>query len=85
VRLIPAQYVKPCVQTNKSDFLDAEAIAGAVHRPRMHFVQIKAEKQLDLQALRRVRKPWRPLIYFTVQLVASIDIQVPTILAQPQF
>jgi len=30
VRLMPAQYVKPYVQTNKSDFLDAEAIAEAV-------------------------------------------------------
>ena len=27
VRWMPAQYVKPYVQTNKSDFLDAEAIA----------------------------------------------------------
>jgi transposase len=35
VRLMPAQYVKPYVQTNKSDFLDAEAIAEAVQRPRM--------------------------------------------------
>lgn len=30
VRLIPAQYVKPFVKTNKSDFIDAEAIAEAV-------------------------------------------------------
>ena len=37
VRLMPAQYVKPYVQTNKSDFLDAEAIAEAVQRPRMRF------------------------------------------------
>src|SRR6266568_4452863 len=29
VRLMPAQYVKPYVQTNKSDFLDADAIAEA--------------------------------------------------------
>jgi transposase len=28
VRLIPAQYVKPYVKTNKSDYIDAEAIAG---------------------------------------------------------
>src|SRR6478735_8024686 len=27
VRLIPAQYVKPYVKTNKNDFIDAEAIA----------------------------------------------------------
>jgi transposase len=28
-RLMPAQYVKPYVKTNKSDFIDAEAIAAA--------------------------------------------------------
>jgi transposase len=56
VRLMPAQYVKPYVQTNKSDFLDAEAIAEAVQRPRMRFVPIKTEEQLDLQALHRVRE-----------------------------
>jgi len=58
VRLMPAQYVKPYVQTNKSDFLDAEAIAEAVQRPRMRFVPIKTEEQLDLQALHRVRERW---------------------------
>jgi transposase len=42
--------VKPYVQTNKSDYIDAEAIAEAVQRPRMRFVPIKSEKQLDLQA-----------------------------------
>ena len=58
VRLMPAQYVKPYVQTNKSDYLDAEAIAEAVQRPRMRFVPIKTEEQLDLQALHRVRERW---------------------------
>jgi transposase len=58
VRLMPAQYVKPYVQTNKSDFLDAEAIAEAVQRPRMRFVRIKTDEQLDLQALHRVRERW---------------------------
>jgi transposase len=38
VRLMPAQYVKPYVKTNKSDYIDAEAIAEAVQRPRMRFV-----------------------------------------------
>jgi transposase len=32
--------VKPYVKTNKSDYIDAEAIAGAVWRPRMGFVPI---------------------------------------------
>jgi len=58
VRLMPAQYVKPYVKTNKSDFLDAEAIAEAVQRPTMRFVPIKTEEQLDLQALHRVRERW---------------------------
>jgi len=41
VRLMPAQYVKPYVKTNKNDYLDAEAIAEAVQRPTMRFVPIK--------------------------------------------
>ena len=58
VRLIPAQYVKPYVKTNKSDFIDAEAIAEAVGRPTMRFVPIKSDDQLDLQSLHRVRERW---------------------------
>jgi len=50
-RLIPAQYIKPCVKTNKSDYIDAEAIAEAVQRPTMRFVPIKTEEQLDAGAL----------------------------------
>ncbi len=55
VRLIPAQFVKPFVKSNKNDFLDAEAIAEAVSRQNMRFVPIKTDDQLDLQALHRVR------------------------------
>src|SRR5260370_33877867 len=51
VRLMPAQYVKPYVQTNKSDFLDAEAIAEPVQRPMMRFVPVKSCDDLDLQVL----------------------------------
>src|ERR1700729_4251528 len=58
VRLIPAQYVKPYVKTNKSDYIDAEAIAEAVGRPRMRFVPIKRDDQLDMQSLHRVRERW---------------------------
>jgi transposase len=57
-RLIPAQYVKPYVKTNKSDYIDAEAIAEAVARPTMRFVPIKSDDQLDLQSLHRVRERW---------------------------
>ncbi len=55
VRLIPAQFVKPFVKSNKNDFIDAEAIAEAVTRQHMRFVPIKTDAQLDLQALHRVR------------------------------
>src|SRR5450756_3059531 len=55
VRLIPAQFVKPFLKSNKNDFLDAEAIAEAVDRKNMRFVPIKTDDQLDLQALHRVR------------------------------
>ena len=58
VRLMPAQYVKPYVKTNKSDFIDAEAIAEAVARPTMRFVPIKTDDQLDMQSLHRVRERW---------------------------
>jgi len=56
VRLIPAQFVKPFVKSNKNDFRDAEAIAEAVLRPTMRFVPLKSREQLDLQALHRVRQ-----------------------------
>lgn len=57
-RLMPAQYVKPYVKTNKNDYLNAEAIAEAVQRPTMRFVPIKTDEQPDLQALDRVRDRW---------------------------
>jgi transposase len=56
VRLIPAQFVKPYVKSNKSDIIDAEAIAEATTRPTMRFAAIKSEEQADLQALHRVRE-----------------------------
>lgn len=55
VRLIPAQFVKPYRKSNKNDFLDAEAIAEAVTKQNMRFVQIKTQEQLDIQAMHRVR------------------------------
>src|SRR5271166_5654577 len=45
-RLMPAQFVKPYVKSNKNDFIDAEAIAEAVTRDNMRFVPIKTDDQL---------------------------------------
>lgn len=58
VRLMPAQYVRPFVKSNKNDYIDAEAIAEAVQRPTMRFVPIKTDDQLDLQVLHRTRERW---------------------------
>jgi transposase len=56
--MMPAEYVRPYVKSNKNDFIDAEAIAEAVVRPSMRFVPVKTDEQLDLQALHRVRERW---------------------------
>lgn len=55
VRVIPAQFVKPCVKSNKNNIIDAEAIAEAATRPTKRFVGIKSEAQVDIQAPHRIR------------------------------
>ncbi|UXU85266.1 MULTISPECIES: IS110 family transposase [Burkholderia] len=56
VKLLPAQYVKPFVKSQKNDFNDAQAIAEAVRLPTMRFVPLKSEEQMDVQALHRARE-----------------------------
>src|SRR3954464_8009966 len=53
VRLMPPQYVRPYVKTNKHDAADAEAICEAVTRPGMRFVPVKEEGQQALLMLHR--------------------------------
>jgi transposase len=55
VKIIPAQFVKPYVKSNKNDMVDAAAIAEAVIRPTMRFTQIKQPEQSPRPALHRVR------------------------------
>lgn len=55
-KLIPPQYVRPYVKTNKNDYVDAEAIAEAGGRPHMRFVPIKGVAQHDIQTVHRVRE-----------------------------
>ena len=56
VRLLPAQYVRPFVKTNKTDAADAEAICEAMMRPTMRFVPIKEAKQQEVLVIHRVRE-----------------------------
>jgi transposase len=55
VKLIPPQFVKPYVKSNKNDANDAEAICEAISRPHMRFVAVKSVEQQDIQATHRVR------------------------------
>ena len=55
VRLMPPQYVKPYVKTNKHDAADAEGCCEAVRRPTMRFVPVKNEMQQALLMLHRIR------------------------------
>jgi transposase len=54
-RIIPARFAKAYVKSNKTDTVDAAAIAEAVTRPTMRFVEVRSPEQVDLQALHRIR------------------------------
>ena len=56
VKVMPPQFVKPYVKTNKHDAADAEAICEAVARPNMRFVPIKNVDQQAILSLHRVRQ-----------------------------
>ena len=55
IRLMPPQFVRPYVKTNKNDAADAEACCEAVQRPGMRFVPVKSVQQQTAMALHRVR------------------------------
>ena len=40
-KIIPPQFVKPFIKSNKNDAKDAEAICEAMSGPTMHFVKVK--------------------------------------------
>lgn len=56
VKLIPPQYVKPFVKTNKNDAADAEAICEALLRPTMRFAAVKSADQQSVLMLHRSRE-----------------------------
>ena len=56
VRMIPAQYVKPYVMTNKNDAADARAVYEAMSRDTMRFVTIKSEPQQSAGLSHKVRE-----------------------------
>jgi transposase len=56
VSLLPAQYVRPYMKTNKNDAADAEAICETMTRPSMRFVPIKEDHQQESLVLHRARE-----------------------------
>lgn len=54
--LIAPQFVRPFVQGNKNDFLDAQAICEAASRPTIRFVTAKTEALQTLSVLHRLRE-----------------------------
>jgi len=56
IRLIPAQYVKAFVRSQKNDANDALAICETACRPGIHFVPVKTTEQQDIKALRNTRQ-----------------------------
>jgi transposase len=55
VKLIPPQFVKLYVKSQKNDATDAEAICEAMSRPGMRYVAVKTVEQQDIQAIHRFR------------------------------
>lgn len=54
--MIPANFVKPFVKSNKNDFNDAEAICEAAQRPTMRFANIRSEDQQAFGCLLKLRE-----------------------------
>lgn len=50
-----AKFIRPFVQTNKTDAADARAIWTAVHQPGMRSVAVKSEEQQAMLSLHRMR------------------------------
>jgi transposase len=55
VILLHAQFIRPFVQTNKTDAADARAIWTAVHQPGMRTVAAKTEDQQAMLGVHRIR------------------------------
>lgn len=54
--MIPANFVKPFVKSNKNDFNDAEAICEAAQRPTMRFAHLRSAEQQAFGCLLKLRE-----------------------------
>jgi transposase len=84
VRLMPPQYVKPYVKTNKHDAADAEACCEAVQRPGMRFVPAKDEDQQSMLVLHGVREQLLKQRTATINALRSHLAEFGVVAAQRQ-
>lgn len=54
--MIPANFVKPFIKSNKNDFNDAEAICEAAQRPTMRFAHLRSAEQQAFGCLLKLRE-----------------------------
>lgn len=55
VKLVPPQFAKAYLKSQKNDAADAEAIGEAASRESMRLVTLKTEEQQEIQSLHRIR------------------------------
>ena len=82
VVLIPPQYVKPFVRTNKNDANDARAICEAALRPTIPSVPVKTEDAQDIQSLHRSRQLLIGFRTATINHIRGILMEYGIVLGQ---
>jgi transposase len=70
--LLHAKFIRPFVQTNKTDAADARAIWTAVQQPGMRTVAVKSEEQQAILGLHRVRTQLTKFRTMQVYLLRSL-------------
>lgn len=56
VKILPPQYVRPFVFTNKDDEADCQAIVEASTKKKIHPVPVKTQEQQDIQGIHTLRQ-----------------------------
>lgn len=72
VRILPAQYVRPYVQRDKTDRADADALLEAHRNRRIHAVPLKTVEQQTIQELHRVRRHWQTTRIARINLLRAL-------------
>jgi transposase len=72
VRVLPAQYVRPYVQRDKTDRADTDALLEAHRCARIHAVPLKTVEQQTIQELHRIRRHWQTTRIARINLLRAL-------------